>query len=143
MPFVLDASIALAWAFADEDDPRATAALARIRTDEALVPSIWWFEIRNALVVNERRGRLAEADTAAFLRTLSRLAVTIDRQPGEADVLALARRHRLSVYDSAYLELAQRDGLALSTLDRELIGAARDERVALVGEAGVGETGAP
>jgi len=132
MPFVLDASIALAWAFADESDPRATAALARIRTDEALVPSIWWFEIRNTLVVNERRGRLTEADTAAFLRTLARLAVTIDRQPGEAEVLTLARRHRLSVYDAAYLELAQRDSVPLATLDRELIGAARAERVPLI-----------
>ena len=135
MPFVLDASVALAWAFADESDPRATAALARIRTDEGLVPSIWWFEIRNTLVVNERRGRLTEADAAAFLRTLSRLAVTIDRQPGEAEVLALARRHRLSVYDAAYLELAQRDSVPLASLDRELIGAARAERVPLVGEA--------
>ncbi len=135
MPFVLDASIALAWAFADEDDVRATAALARIRSDEALVPGIWWFEIRNALVVNERRGRLMEADTASFLRTLSRLAVTIDRQPGEAEVLTLARRHRLSVYGAAYLELAQRDSIPLATLDRELIGAARTERVPLIGEA--------
>jgi predicted nucleic acid-binding protein len=132
MPFVLDASIALAWAFADETDPRATAALARIRTDEALVPSIWWFEIRNTLVVNQRRGRLTEADTAAFLRTLSRLAVTIDRQPGEAEVLSLARRHRLSVYDAAYLELAQRDSIPLSTLDQRLADAARAAQVPLV-----------
>jgi predicted nucleic acid-binding protein len=135
MPFVLDASIALAWAFADEDYARATAALARIRTDEALVPSIWWFEIRNTLLVNERRGRLTEADTAAFLRTLSRLTVTIDRQPGEAEVLTLARRHRLSVYDAAYLELAQRDSVPLVTLDRELVAAARSQRLELIGEA--------
>lgn len=136
MPFVLDASIALAWAFADEDDPRAIAALARIRADEALVPSIWWFEIRNALVVNERRGRLTEADTASFLRTLARVAVTIDRRPGEAEVLSLARRHRLSVCDAAYLELAQRESTPLATLDRGLIGAARAELLPLIGEAG-------
>jgi predicted nucleic acid-binding protein len=125
----------LAWAFVDEDDPRASAALDRIRNDEALVPSIWWFEIRNTLVINERRGRLTEAETAAFLRTLSRLAVTVDRQPGEAEVLALARRHRLSIYDAAYLELAQRETLPLATLDRELISAARVEQVPLVGDA--------
>jgi predicted nucleic acid-binding protein len=135
MPFVLGASIALAWAFADEDDPRAVAELARIRTDEALVPSIWWFEARNTLVVNERRGRLTEADTAAFLRTLARLAMTIDRQPAEAETLTLARQHRLSVYDAAYLELARRESVPLATLDRELIGAARAEQVSLVGEA--------
>ena len=132
MPFVLDASIALAWAFADEDDARATAALARIRTDEALVPSIWWFEIRNTLVANERRGRLTEADTAAFLRILARLAVTIDRQPGEAEIFTLARLHRLSVYDAAYLELAQRDSVPLATLDRLLTDAARAAQVPLI-----------
>jgi predicted nucleic acid-binding protein len=137
MPFVLDASIALAWAFADEDDPSATAALARIRSDEALVPSIWWFEVRNTLVVNERRGRLTEADTASFLRTLARFAVTIDRQPAEAEVLTLARQHRLSVYDAAYLELARRDSVPLATLDRALVAAARSERLMLIGEGAV------
>ena len=136
MPFVLDASVALAWAFAEEDDPRATAALARIRSDAALVPGIWWFEVRNTLVVNERRGRLSEADTAAFLRTLARLAVTVDREPGESEILALARRYRLSVYDAGYLELAQRESVPLATLDRDLAGAARAEQVALIGEAG-------
>jgi hypothetical protein len=52
-------------------------------------------------VVNERRGRLTESDTAAFLRSLARLGVTVDRSPVEADVLTLARRHRLIVYDAA------------------------------------------
>jgi PIN domain nuclease of toxin-antitoxin system len=65
MPFVLDASVALCWAFPDEDRPQAAQTLIRIRTDEACVPSLWWFEVRNALLVNERRGRLTEADTAA------------------------------------------------------------------------------
>ena len=78
MPFVLDASIAACWAFADEDHPVAALALERIRGDEARVPGLWWFEVRNVLIVNERRGRLAEADTAAFLRWIARLGVTVD-----------------------------------------------------------------
>jgi predicted nucleic acid-binding protein len=134
MPFVLDASIAACWAFEDEDHPHAAQALARIRTDEACVPSLWWFEVRNTLLVNERRGRLTEADTAAFLRGLSRLAVTVDSAPGEAEVLALARRHRLTVYDAAYLELAQRQGVPLATLDSQLASAARAEKLPLIGE---------
>lgn len=133
MPFVLDASVAACWLFEDEDHPHATEALARIRTDEARVPNLWWFEVRNTLLVNERRGRLTEADTAAFLGALSRLAISVDRTPGE-DVLALARRHRLTVYDAAYLELARRADLPLATIDRELAGAARAEGVALIGE---------
>jgi predicted nucleic acid-binding protein len=133
MPFVLDASIAACWAFADEDHPIAALALDRIRTDEARVPSPWWFEVRNVLIMNERRKRLAEGDTAAFLDGLARLGVTMDRSPVEADVLTLARRHRLTVYDAAYLELARRDGVVLATLDADLAAAARAETVVLLG----------
>jgi predicted nucleic acid-binding protein len=127
---VLDASIATCWLFEDEDHPHATEALARVRNDEARVPSLWWFEIRNTLLVNERRGRLTEADTAAFFGALSRLAINVDRTPGD-DVLALARRHRLTIYDAAYLELAQREGFPLATLDSQLASAARVEKVAV------------
>lgn len=67
--------------------------------------------MRNTLIINERRGRLAEADTAAFLRGLSRLGVIVDCLPGEAGVMTLARKHRLTVYDASYLELAQRETL--------------------------------
>ena len=134
MPFVLDASIAAFWAFEDENHPAAALALERIRTDEALVPGIWWFEVRNILIVNERRGRLSEADTAIFLRGLSRLGVTIDRAPEESAVLALALTHRLSVYDASYLELAQRERLPLTTLDHDLREAARAAGTALLEE---------
>jgi hypothetical protein len=57
MPFVLDASVAACWAFEDEDHPTATLALGPIRSDQARVPSLWWFEVRNTLIINERRGR--------------------------------------------------------------------------------------
>jgi hypothetical protein len=63
---VLDASIAGCWAFDAEDHPVAALALERVRTDEARVPSPWWFEVRNTLIVSERRGRLTESDTATF-----------------------------------------------------------------------------
>ena len=125
MPFVLDASIAACWAFDDEDHPVAALALERVRTDEARVPSLWWFEVRNTLIVSERRGRLTESDTATFLRWLAHIRVSVDRSPVEADVLALARHRRLTVYDSAYLELARREGAPLATLDAALATAAR------------------
>ena len=134
MPFVIDASIAACWAFDDEDHPVAALALERIRGDEALVPSLWWFEVRNTLIVNERRPRLTETDVTVFLRGLARLAVTIDRTPDEAAILTLARRHRLTVYDASYLELAQREAVLLATLDTNLVNAARGERLPLIGE---------
>ena len=132
MPFVLDASIAACWAFDDEDHPAAAAALERLRADEAVAPSLWWFEVRNTLIVNERRGRLTEADTTTFLRELSRLGVRIDRTPDEATVLTCARQHRLTVYDACYLELAQREAIPLATLDRDLRKAAAALGVPLI-----------
>lgn len=102
----------------------AELALERMQTDEALVPSLWWFEVRNILVVNERRKRITEGESASFLRDLSRLRIVLDRTPQEAEVLRLARSHRLSVYDAAYLELALRHHVPLATLDSDLARAA-------------------
>ena len=127
MPFVLDASIPTCWALLDEEDPRADTAFARIKSDEAVVPSLWWFEIRNILVVNERRKRITESDTGVFLRDLAGLRVRVDREPENSVVLRLARTHGLSVYDASYLELAVREAIPLATLDAQLTVAARAE----------------
>jgi predicted nucleic acid-binding protein len=135
MAFVLDASIAACWAFQDEDHPDARLAFHQMRSEEAVVPCLWWFELRNILVVIERRRRIAESETAAFLLNLSRLRIRIDRAPDEGAVLRLARTHRLSVYDAAYLELAQREGLPLATLGADLKKAAAGEGVAIVATA--------
>lgn len=99
----------------------------------ARVPGLWWFEVRNTLIINERRKRIAERAVSEFLRRLSILDVRVDATPNEPDMLELARRHRLTVNDAAYLELARREGIALATLDRELADAAKAERVELIG----------
>jgi hypothetical protein len=52
MGFVLDASVAVAWAFADEEHPVAAATLTLIRSDEGYVPSLCCFEVRNVLIFN-------------------------------------------------------------------------------------------
>ena len=132
MPFVLDASIPACWVLQDEEDPRADTAFARIRSDEAVVPGLWWFEIRNILVVNERRKRIAESDTGVFLRDLAGLRVRVDREPVESVVLKLARTHGLSVYDASYLELAIREAIPLATLDAQPTAAARAEGSGLI-----------
>jgi len=132
MPFVLDASIAVCWAFGDEEHLIATRARERLADDEARAPSLWWFEVRNALIAGERRGRILESEVGGFLQDLARLPIRLDSEPIETDLLSLARRHRLAVYDAAYLELAQREGALLATLDRALTLAATAIRVELV-----------
>jgi predicted nucleic acid-binding protein len=80
----------------------------------AVVPSPWSIEIANAV---------AAADVSRFLELLKGRSVQTDLQTAEralTDTLAIARRHNLSSYDSAYLELAMREGFALATLDDRL-----------------------
>ena len=74
MPFALDASAALAWVL-PEESPAAEQARARIAADNALVPALWWFELRNGLIINERRGRITEDETADFLRRVAQFAI--------------------------------------------------------------------
>jgi predicted nucleic acid-binding protein len=132
MPFVLDASVAACWAFDDEDHPSARKALDRLQWDEAVVPTLWWLEMRNVLVVSERRGRIDTIKTHGFLRELSRLPITPDHEPAEAVMMDAARTHRLSVYDAAYLELADRLAAPLATLDDRLARAAQAMRVTII-----------
>jgi predicted nucleic acid-binding protein len=134
MAFVVDASVAMNWAFPDEEDDIALAALRRIRAEPACVPAVWWFETRNVLLINERRQRITEADTMAFLRFLSCLDIEIDRAPDDLGIATLCRRHRLTVYDASYLELALRQRIPLATLDKRLAAAAKSEGVVLIGE---------
>jgi predicted nucleic acid-binding protein len=44
----------------------------------------------------------------------------------------LAERHRLTVYDAAYLELATRRALPLATLDKQLADAGRRSGLAVL-----------
>lgn len=125
MTFVLDASIAGTWCLPDETDALADAAFAGIASGGAWVPALFWFEIRNLLLVNERRGRIDSGSIAQLLMRLDAMPIEADHEPRSGDVLELARTHGLSVYDAAYLELAQRRALPLATADRRLAAAAR------------------
>jgi predicted nucleic acid-binding protein len=134
MRFVLDASVAAAWCFHDEQDARADAAFALMQSEaSALVPPLWWFEVRNAGLLGVRQKRITENEMTTFFSRLARMLIDIAELQEETPVFALAQRHRLSFYDAAYLELAQRQDIALATLDQALARAAVAENVALIG----------
>jgi predicted nucleic acid-binding protein len=130
--FVLDASVVITWAMRDEVHPQADLAFARLQTGSALVPGIWWYEVRNIQVLNERRGRIERADAELFLRNLSAFTIEVRFPQDESQLIQTARKHRLSIYDAAYLALAVSEHLPLSTLDKDLVTAARQERVKLL-----------
>lgn len=131
---MLDASVALAWAFPDEGSEYADAVLVGLGDKTILVPCLWAVEVANGLAVGERRKRLREAEIRRFLALLQGLAILQDIQsPGDAmnGILPLAREYGLSAYDAAYLELAVRRGGPIATLDSSLRKAAREAGVSV------------
>ena len=125
---VLDASVALAWCFEDEITDRLEPLLRRVMTEGALVPTGWALEIAQGLAVAERRRRIPSDGIAVLVERMRSLGVTVDRRAPDIAwdvILELARRLAVSAYDASYVELAQRRGLPLATLDRRLAAAAR------------------
>jgi predicted nucleic acid-binding protein len=121
--FVLDCSVAVAWFFEDEIDAYATGVEDALAVATAVVPSLWPLEVGNALLMGERRKRTTEAKVSQFLGLLQALPISLDDETSTrawSDVLQLARGHKLSTYDAAYLELAIRRALPLATIDEKL-----------------------
>ena len=124
MPIIVDSSVAASWSIPDEDSEIARRALHLAFRTGMLVPQIFWYEFRNVLVINERRGRLLVDETEAGLRNVLDLSPTTDPEAPNDSVMLLARKHRLTIYDAAYLELALRYRAVLATLDTRLAAAA-------------------
>ena len=124
---VLDASISLAWLLDDETAPEADAARQRLATYSAYVPRIWHLEMRNALLVAERRGRLSRRMAEERLEALAELPIRTDQDPNFRTAMDLARKHDITFYDALYLESALRMTAGLATLDKALARAAVNE----------------
>jgi predicted nucleic acid-binding protein len=132
--FVLDASTVLTWCFPDEEAQKAQEISELIAGGErVIVPAFWRHEILNALLVGERRKRLTPELIRAFTTDLNHLPVDVDDVATHDIVFtttqALCRKHGLTAYDAAYLEIAIRGGYALATVDAELRQAAVVEGV--------------
>ena len=139
MNVVLDASAALAWVFERENPKEAAMSnelLASLSQNSALVPSLWHFEVANALLVGGRRGVIGEVETADFLGRLNALPIETDSADlglASVAILRLARDFQLSSYDASYLELAIRRGALLATFDQRLLTSARAAGVRVFG----------
>ena len=135
MPFVVDASVTLAWCFEDEATSQTEAILDRLSDDTAIVPALWELEASNVLLLAERRSRLTESQSARFVALLGQLPIHVDSASVDMGaVLATGRRHALTAYDAAYLVLAEREGVALATVDTKLRSAAQAVGVTLIPE---------
>ncbi len=129
MEWVLDASVAVAWAVPDETSKAAERFFGGLAEEDIVwVPALWWYEVSNALTMAQRRGRVVESQLTRFAELFRMLPVQTDTQLDAAAFwrfLTIAKTYELSAYDAAYLELAERRGIGLATLDQQLASAAR------------------
>lgn len=118
----------MAWLFEDEATRTTEAILDRLVDEEALVPTLWTYEVGNVLLVAERRNRITEAQGRRFTQLLESLPIHVADSHLKSlwnNAVVVAREHGLSVYDGTYLDLAMREGLPLATRDKALRKAAK------------------
>jgi predicted nucleic acid-binding protein len=135
---VLDSSVALAWVLPGEATDAMDAVLEEIAAGGAAVPGLWPLEIANVLLQAEKTRRITPEERRRALTTLAALPIHIDPDTAAqawSRTLAVAEAQGLTLYDAAYLELAQRLALPLASLDRKLRQAAVASGVELLGAA--------
>jgi predicted nucleic acid-binding protein len=136
MSLVIDSSATLAWIYHEEATEAIGQVFDRVIENGAWVPSLWRLEVANVLEMGVRRRRHDAAFRDASLADLALLPILLDPESHAqawSATAQLAARHRLTLYDAAYLELALRRGVPLATLDGELRAAAKAEGVVLLG----------
>jgi predicted nucleic acid-binding protein len=120
---VLDASVTISALIEEDQSEEARAILNIVAKDGAVVPPLWPLEVGHILLRAERRRWLDAAGRRRHLQQLSRLPIAVDPEMASHawhDTMALAEKHRLTLYDATYLELSLRRGLPLATFDAAL-----------------------
>ena len=133
---MLDSSVTVAWLFRDEQTEAVREVLRRVTQSGAIVPALWRIEVANALQTAMRRGRIDRAYRDASIADLGILDIIVDSDSNRhvwTATLSLADRFELTLYDAVYLELAQRRGLPLASLHRQLREAADALRLTRLG----------
>ena len=132
--FVIDASITLAWCFEDASTVDTESILDRLVAEGGVAPAHWALEIANGLQFAASSGRVDDAAIERAQEIVRQLPVEV-RPVETSTALSLiepARLHDMTVYDAAYLGLAEVLGLGVATLDQRLAAACRTVGVPLV-----------
>ncbi len=123
MTVVLDSNVAVALAL---DTERAPAIEDRLRAweeaNEALhAPSLFRFEVANALTRNIAAGKIDSADAKVAWQRIVAIEISLHGLTDGPAVIAIARQlKRENAYDAAYVALAQELDAELWTLDGPL-----------------------
>jgi predicted nucleic acid-binding protein len=119
--FVVDASVGFSWVYHDQATPETHALLNEIGSGvPVVVPSFWFLEMANVLLMAQRRHKLSAAQRKTALEKLAAMQFTVDdAAAGSAfhQISELAEKYGLTVYDAAYLEIALRRKMSLASRD--------------------------
>jgi predicted nucleic acid-binding protein len=120
----------------DGADDLREDVVAALSAGSVVVPQHWRLEVANLAMTAVRRGRLSDdllpsvmTRLADLMKRLADFIVETDPQTERnawSATLDLSRRHSLTLYDAAYLELALRTGARIATSDKRLRRAAQD-----------------
>jgi len=124
---VIDSSVALKWKLRDEETlPQADALLEDVLAGRLslVVPTLFDYEIANALKTAVAKGRITSPEAQEALDDFRQYLIErIEFPPLQDAAFQLALKHQRSVYDSAYIALAQSLGLWFFTGDKRLFNA--------------------
>lgn len=109
---MLDCSVTMAWLFEDETTPKTERILENLESSQAIVPSSWPLEVANVMLIAIRKKRITAVQASSFIDALMALPIHIDESTaGRAmhSLFNLASQEKLTIYDTAYLEIAIRE----------------------------------
>ena len=121
---VIDASLVLKWYLADEEFGETSLRLLQRYLDdeiELLAPTLLEYEIMNALVYAQRKGRIEPENISLALEGFFDLGMDLAPVANLFPrILFFCQNYKCSAYDSSYLALAEAEGIDLITADRKL-----------------------
>lgn len=97
------------------------AERAFLKDSEWVAPLLWRSEFRNVLAQYIRRGVLSVEDAEQMMDEAQALMAGQEYEVVSSDVLRLAARSGCTAYDCEFVALAQGLGVALVTVDREVL----------------------
>ena len=121
MAFVLDASVAVGWVVAKPATDYSRRVRRRAKREPYHAPALWRLEVANAVRTLVRRESITADAARTAIDILERMAPIIHAaKSGMGELLEIAIRYDLSVYDATYLSLALELRLPVACADGRL-----------------------
>ncbi len=123
---VLDTSAAMALFLQETEGAQVEKELEYLigGNGQVFVPSLFWYETGNTLVTALNRKRITMGDIRGIEADLAALPIVTDPLPDgvvRQRIRELAIEKKLTFYDAAYVELAERLRIPLLSFDKQIM----------------------